>query len=218
MIDMLSENSSNEFLQNLIKGNRSACSTIVRQQLITNPSIKDLYEELLRKSLYEIGKLWETNKISVATEHVATAIVESILNEQFEQLISAKRFNKKVIVACIEKEQHLVGIKMVADVFEMNGWESFFLGNGIPNNELIRYVFEIKPDILALSLSIYFNYSSLLHLLDLLREEFPDLMIILGGQALQQSTQQDFNNYSNLLLFTDLYVLEQFIKSLNNNH
>lgn len=150
------------YLDNLLEGNRLACSAISRQFLVENSSIKDLYEDVFKVSLYQVGRLWETNKISVATEHLCTAITEGILNELFEQIISTKRYNKKVVVACVDKEQHQVGIKMVADIFEMNGWESFFLGTGIPVSELVKFIDEVKPDVVAISLTVYFNYPNLL--------------------------------------------------------
>jgi MerR family transcriptional regulator, light-induced transcriptional regulator len=137
---IFSENIADDYLQNLLTGNRANCSAIAKQYLAQNPSIQDLYEEVFKVALYEVGHLWETNKITVATEHMATAITEGILNELYESLIPQKIYNKKVVVACVENEQHQVGIKMVADIFEMKGWESFFLGTGIPITELIKFI------------------------------------------------------------------------------
>jgi methanogenic corrinoid protein MtbC1 len=156
---------------------------LTRQYLAENNSIKDLYEEVFKSALYEVGSLWETNKITVATEHLATAIVEGILNELFEQIFSDKKLNKKVVVACVENEKHQVGIKMVADLFEMKGWESFFLGAGIPTPELIRFIREVEPDLLAISLSVYFNFKVLVQMVEKIKVDFPYLPILLGGQA-----------------------------------
>lgn len=206
-----------EYLQNMLKGNRSNCSVVARQYLAKNPSIKDLYEEVFKVSLYEIGRLWETNQITVATEHLATAITEGILNELFEQIVSGKKYNKKVVVACVENEKHQVGIKMVADVFEMKGWESFFLGTGIPTSELVKFIREIQPDILAISLSVYFNFANLLKMLEILRIEFPDLHIILGGQAFSRASEDTLSRLGNLVLLSDLYLLEKYIDSINAN-
>jgi methanogenic corrinoid protein MtbC1 len=209
---------ASDFLENLLKGNRANCSTIVKQYLALNPSIIDLYEQILKVSLYNVGLLWETNKITVATEHLATAITEGILNELFEQIISNKRLNKKVMVTCVEKEQHQVGIKMVADVFEMNGWESFFLGTGVPSNELIKFIHQVKPDLLAISLSVYFNFTNLLKLLNIIKKEFPTLQIIVGGQAFNRMSNSKIEEMENVVLLSDLYLLEKFIKALNNDN
>ena len=212
------EKIAKDYLDSLLKGNRASCSLIAKEVLAVNPSITDLYEEVFKVSLYEVGRLWETNKISVATEHMATAITEGILNELFEQIISKKRWNKKVVVACVEKEQHQVGIKMVADVFEMNGWESFFLGTGIPNNELVRFIRDTKPDLIAVSLSVYFNYSNFLKILEILRKKFPDIQILIGGQAFNLVPTKMLEDLGNVILLPNLYLLEKFIQSLNTNH
>jgi len=206
-----------DFLQNLLKGNRANCSSISREYLGKNPSVKDLYEEVFKVSLYEVGRLWETNQITVAAEHMATAITEGILNELFEQIVPKNKVNKKVIVACVEGEYHQVGIKMVADVFEMKGWESFFLGTGIPTTELVRFIRETKPDILAVSLSVYFNFANLLKMLELLRSEFPDLQIIIGGQAFSRVSDEALLRLGNVVLLPDLYLLEKYIESIYTN-
>lgn len=207
-----------QYLENLLKGNRAECSSIAHAYLASNPSIEDLYEEIFKEALYEVGRLWENNKITIATEHMATAITEGILNELFEQIISGKKYNKKVVVACVENEQHQVGIKMVADIFEKNGWDSFFLGIGIPTSELVKFIQETKPDLLAISLSVYFNFSALMKMLDTIKIEFPNLQIILGGQAISKLKGEALNRLANLIILSDLYLLEKYIESINSTN
>jgi len=207
---------ADRYLENLLLGNRQNCSAIAKQYLVVNPSFMQLYEEVFKVALYQVGQLWETNQISVATEHIATAITEGILNEYFEQIISRRRLNRKVIVACVENEQHQVGVKMVADTFEMHGWESYFLGTGIPLLELIRYIHEVKPDLIAISLTVYFNFANLIKMINQLRDEFPDLQIIIGGQAFKHVSIEKVSNIRNVVMLNDLYLLEKFIHFLNS--
>jgi methanogenic corrinoid protein MtbC1 len=210
----VSQTYSQNYLQFVLQGNRSKCSSIVHSYLERNNSIYDLYEQVIKVALYRVGELWEQNKITVATEHLATAITEGILNELFEQIISSDRLEKKVVLTCVDKEQHQVGIKMVADVFEMHGWESYFLGTGIPLGELVKYIEEVRPDILAISLSVYFNFKKLIETLDFVRARFPDLFIIIGGQAFKQVPDSQFKKLDKVIYFPDLYILEQFVKSI----
>lgn len=53
--------------------------------------VQYLYENIIKKSLYEVGELWESNKITVATEHLASAIVEAILNELYFTIVGGKK-------------------------------------------------------------------------------------------------------------------------------
>ena len=71
---------SAKYLENLLQGNRLNCSAIAKQYLAQNPSFLQLYEEVFKVALYEVGRLLETNQLSVATKHMATAITERIRN------------------------------------------------------------------------------------------------------------------------------------------
>lgn len=217
MNNIHSGNQAGKYLENLLTGNRAQCSAIAREFLHDDASVINLYEKVFKIALYDIGRLWETNKITVAAEHLATAITEGVLNELFEQVISEKRVRKKVVAACVENEAHQVGIKMVADVFEMNGWESYFLGAGIPVNELVKFIDSIKPDVFALSLSVYFNFLNLERMLVKIEQQFPGLPIILGGQAISRVEKHLAGKHKNVTVLTDLYQLEQYIQRLNSN-
>ena len=215
MVLIESDKITNEFLQGLLKGDRVKCSALAHQYLHENHSIKELYENVFKTALYEVGKLWENNKITVATEHMATAITEGILNELFEQIISSERTNKKVVLACVEGEKHQVGIKMVADMFEMKGWESFFLGPGIPTGELIKFIRQKEPHVVAISLSIYFNYANLVKMVETIRAEFPNILLLVGGQAFTRITNNELEEKQNLINLADLNMLEIFIDTIN---
>lgn len=217
-INYSNNTTAGNLLNRLLDGDRAACSEIVHEYLKKNPSITDLYEEVLKVALHEVGSLWERNQISVATEHLSTAIIEGIMNELFEQIISGKKFNKKAVVACVENEMHQVGIKMVADVFEMNGWETYFLGAGIPTSELLKFIKQVNPNLIAISLSVYFNYSSLIKMLSAIRESFPQIEIIIGGQALKHLSGNEKRSLGDAVILPDLYFLERYIKTISNNH
>lgn len=205
------------FVQNLLEGDRQKCSAFAHKFLASGHSVMDLYENVFKPALYEIGRLWEINQISVATEHLATAITEGILNELFEQIISEQKNSQRVVVAGVENEHHQVGMKMVADVFEMKGWESFFLGTGIPVAELIRFIRQVKPDLVAISLSVYFNFANVLKMLEELRRVFPNLQIIFGGQAFSHLSPESRLSLGSVEIITDLYSLEKYIDGLNSN-
>ena len=210
------DNFADEFLANLLMGNRLNCSMIARKYIEQNHTYPELYENVIRVSLYEVGRLWETNQISVASEHLATLITEGILRDLYGQIISGMRVNRKVVVVCVENEHHQVGAKMVADTFIMHGWESFFLGAGIPSVDLINFIQQTNPDMIAISLSVYLNFANLLSLLETIREVFPDLQIIVGGQAFRHVSPEIAARLGNTLIFADLHLLGKYIQILNS--
>ncbi|MGM0613386.1 MAG: cobalamin B12-binding domain-containing protein [Bacteroidota bacterium] len=209
-------NQHKEFVKLLISGGRSRCSEYAHDYFKQANSVKALYEDVLKSSLYEIGKLWEYNKISVATEHLASAIVEAILNEFYHNIATKRKTEKTVILSCVEEEQHQIGVKMISDIFEMNGWNSYFLGANTPTKELIDYTKLVKPDLLAVSLSIYFHLPVLEEMLQKVREEFPGQPVLVGGQAFSRGGEEVLQKYKNIYYKPDLMSVESFIKNFNS--
>lgn len=205
-----------EFLSFLIKGDHTTCSNIAKDVLSTT-TLNNLYENILKKSLYDVGEMWEYNKISVATEHLSSAIVEAILNEFYSSIISKNKINKTVIVACVESEFHQIGVKMINDIFEVNGWSSYFLGANTPTNELIIYAKSLNVDMIAISLSIYFHLPILEKMIQQIRKEFPVLPILVGGQGFRHGGQNVLSKYENVIYQPDLNSAELFIKKINKN-
>lgn len=207
---------TNQFLNGLIQGDYQSCSKIAQNYLDCGTHL-DLYEKLFKKVLYSIGELWEFNKISVATEHMASAIVETILNEYYVDIVKVNKTNNTIVVSCVENEFHQIGVKMVNDIFELNGWNSYFLGSNTPTKELIEFIKKIKPNLLAVSLSIYFNLPHLETMLKQIKNEFPNLSIIVGGQAFRHGGKEVLLKYDNVIYLPDLKSIQTFVKNLNKN-
>ena len=74
---------------------------------------------------------------------------------------------------------------MVCDVFEMSGWDACYLGANTPVRELSRLLRETRPDLVGLSLSVYFHIGILRGMVEAIRAEFPALPILIGGQGLR---------------------------------
>jgi len=203
---------TNEFQNYLLEGNYEKCSEYVNKILKEDADIKFIYDEILKKSLYSIGEMWEASKITVATEHLASAIVETILNEVYFKVITQSKVDKRVVVTCTENEFHQIGIKMVSDIFQMNGWQVHFLGANTSTDELAQMIKKVNPDILAISLSIPFNLPTLEKTLDKIKSDFPDLFVLVGGQAFLHGGGEVLRKYKKLFYKPDLNELDNFLK------
>lgn len=204
------------FLKQLLAGNRLECSLIVNKLMNEDVSVQIIYDDLLKKTLYTVGELWEYNKISVATEHLASAIVEGILNEVYLKVVSNFSIHKNVLFSCVENEFHQIGIKMISDIFEMNGWRSYFLGANVPTKEVLLYSKTIPIDLIAISFSIYFHLPDLINLIKKFRVEFPDMLILVGGQGFNHGGIEAISHFENVFYLSGIIATEKFIKKLNN--
>ncbi|WP_166963554.1 cobalamin B12-binding domain-containing protein [Yeosuana marina] len=211
MLTIRLKDKKQEFLKLLLVGNKAGCSQLIRELFENKIPFKHIYEEVLKSSLYDIGELWESNKISVGTEHLASAIVESILNEGYSSIISSDKSQKKVLLCCVENEFHQIGIKMVGTMFESLGWDTFFLGTNMPTKDLIDFAKITSPDIISISVSLYFHLPLLETLIENIRREFPDTTILVGGLAFRHGGQELITKYSNIIHLKDLNSIELFI-------
>ncbi len=167
---MITQEIYKDYFNKLISGDRAGCGKIVNNLLNNDVTIKDLYINLFQSSLYEVGCLWENNKISVATEHLATSITEYLISTAYPSIFSSEHNGKRAVVTCTPGEYHQIGARMVADYFELNGWDSFFIGASAPDEDLLNFIEEKSPDVLAVSMSISYNSDNLLTLLNTVNE------------------------------------------------
>ena len=204
-----------EYLTRLLKGDRQACARMVQQLLDQGIDIKLLYADLFQKSLYEVGRMWELNRISVAREHLVTAITEGLLNLVYPRLFENThpdiQENKKVIISCAANEFHQVGGKMVADIFELNGWDSHFLGANTPVDQMLAHVQDEAPDLVGLSVSVYFNMPALKTGIEAIRANFNKLDILVGGQAFNWGGTDMVKQYNSTLYIPSLDELQSLI-------
>jgi hypothetical protein len=68
--------SAQVFLQAILTGQRYAAVQIAKEALRSGLSLEQLYIDVFQSALYEVGAGWESNRLTVAQEHVATAITQ----------------------------------------------------------------------------------------------------------------------------------------------
>jgi hypothetical protein len=106
---------------------------------------------VIRPAQREVGRLWQRNEISIAQEHMATAISHLALADLYQRDQPARHNGKTVIVACVEGELHDFPARLVADELEMAGFNVRFLGASVPADTLVSFVARENPDLLVLS-------------------------------------------------------------------
>lgn len=186
---------------------------MVMAELAQQKSVPALYENMLKPALYSVGKLWQEGRISVAAEHLASAVVETIMNEIYFRIMTTQDSGKTVVAACVEGELHQIGIRMVADIFEMNGWHAYFLGADTPGAALLDFIGKTSPQALALSLSSDCRLEALTKTVETVHREFPGLLVLAGGLAFRDGHLREFlSAHPELVHVADLHQLDAGLK------
>lgn len=130
------------YLDYLLNGERHKANKIILECVKLNIKIKDIYLYIFQKTQYEIGRLWQLNKISVAQEHYATAATQLIMSQLYPYIFSVDKNGYTMVATCIEDDLHELGIRMIADFFEMDGWNTYYLGSNTPISSIISTIID----------------------------------------------------------------------------
>ena len=165
---------------------REAVRVVVEEGLGCGASVVDLQAQVIGAAQDEIGRLWQLNVVTIAQEHMATAISHLTLAALFERARVAKSTGKKILIACVEGELHDLPARLAGDLLEIEGFDVRFLGANVPHDDLVTMVREDKPDLIGLSVTMSFNIPSLRTAVSMLRA-VTAAPIFVGGHALRWS-------------------------------
>lgn len=148
------------YLEKLLTADRIAAMDLIMSKVKNGIPVKEIYLEVFQPVQYEIGRLWQTNRISVAQEHYCTGVTQLVMSQLYPYLFSGQRKNKKMVASCVSGELHEIGARMVTDFFEMDGWDTYYLGANMTVDGVVRYIADLRPQLLAISATMTFHVSA----------------------------------------------------------
>ena len=148
------------YLEALLRGDRHVASRLVLDSVERGADLRDVYICVLQDVQREVGRLWMTNRISVAKEHFCTAVTQNVIARLYPRIMTVPKIGKRIVVACAGGERHEVGARMVADLFELEGWDAIYLGADTPAAAVADAIREHAPHALGISANMAFNLVS----------------------------------------------------------
>jgi len=171
------------YLQAMLAREQKQGRDLVMTAIESGQSIKDIYLNVFQPVMYEIGRLWQTGEISVGQEHYCTNATQVTMSMLYPRLFKGMPGGKRMIAACVQGELHELGLRMVTDFFEMDGWNTDYLGANTPHESIIMEI-ENKPvDILAIGVTMHFHIEKAQRMIEEIRRSTSGskVKIILGG-------------------------------------
>jgi len=173
----------NTYLDLLLKGQRHKALQAILDPVEAGLPVTTVYIDVLQPVMYELGRLWQMDEIDVATEHYVTAATQLLMAKLFPHTLNQRRVSRSMVGCCLGSELHELGMRMVCDFFEFEGWDTYFLGAITPSDNLMSVMRSRQPDLLCLSATMSFG---LPQIRDLIRavHAIPDIKpprIMVGG-------------------------------------
>lgn len=173
-----------KYMNALLSGDRKIAMRYIMVGVDQGNTLEDIYLYVFQCVLREVGQLWQTNQISIAQEHYCSAATQLIMSQLYPQIISRKRNGRKIVLACVSGEQHEIGVRMLSDFFEMDGWNAYYVGANTPAAGILEALtHHHQSDILALSATMTWHVSKVREAISLVRssKQGRRIKIIVGG-------------------------------------
>ena len=172
----------------LLRGDRKAAMDIFTQLLLEGIPAVDINVRVVEAAMCRIGERWQRNEVTMAQEHLATATARTVVTDAFVTLQPKAPNGLKALFAAVQGNQHAVGLNMVADAFEQEGWQVQYLGADMPTLDLVQHIVQWRPDLVGLSVSFAHQVPQARQVVESLRAAFPVKcpQLVVGGAAIKR--------------------------------
>jgi methanogenic corrinoid protein MtbC1 len=151
----------------------------------------DFFDKILRPVMYKIGEDWANNTISIATEHVASNVAQTLVKIIMDKVTG--NANKKKILICVPLgEEHHLGCDVLETYLSIKGFKVYNMGTSIPTESILSFIEYNNPDIVLISITLEDNISAGQRLVKKIKEQY-DIPILVGGIAFQEEKIHKFD-------------------------
>ncbi len=180
---MITTNTLERYLEASLKGDRHQCRAILEEVLQTGTPANHVYMDIIWPIMVEIESLARADRITPASEHLATRINRTLIDQLQNKLPRRQNRAKKIAICCAPEELQELGAQITADLFESDGWDVKFLGGGLTNEDALTFVNENGPDILLIYGTSPAQAPGIRQLIDRIKEvnAWPDMKIMVSG-------------------------------------
>jgi methanogenic corrinoid protein MtbC1 len=165
-------------------GHAQVANCVIVEALELGMSVPAIHVHLIEPAMQDIGELWLQGRLGVADEHMATAIVSDIVERlaRGSLTLNTKTPSREhVLLAAVEGERHVLGLRMVADDLTEAGYDVAYLGADVPVTALARTCDAREPDLVGLSVTLSAHLPAVDRALAALAELRSSPVVIVGG-------------------------------------
>ena len=178
---------ADQFLTAALGGDLSGAARVIQGADDVGMPLAELFGEVLRPSLYEIGARWEAGTLPVGQEKELSELVRELIAGLSRRHANPDPRGPVVVAACVAGERHELGLRMVTGLLREHGWRVHFLGADVDPRFLSEIVQLRRPAAVLLSATTEARLPEVARAIEAVRRsgatgETP--VIVGGGQAL----------------------------------
>ena len=172
-----------DYLGHLFAGRRNEARELLFRAQDKGMAAEDILKQIIWPAMEQIQKLFRADQIPPITEHMAVRINRQVADQLQQLLRHDMKTGQRMVVVCGEGESEELGAQIMVDLFDAAGWTVWFLGAGVPNDEVLGFVSQIEPEVLCVYGTQGSSVPGVRRLIDLIREVgvCQDMKILASG-------------------------------------
>ena len=169
----------------LLAGDEPGAWGVLEAALGSDRTHSEVLLQLLAPALESIGERWHDGELTVADEHMASAVAVRLVSRIGARFGHRGPKRGSVVVTTPPAEQHATPVAMAADLLRWAGFNVIELGADTPADALAKVV-AFVPDLLAVAIACTTPTSttSARRAIAQLRTALPGITVLLGGAAI----------------------------------
>jgi len=179
-----------QYLQGVLEGNSAKAINELLEELKSGRDAPTLYTDVLMPAQREIGRLWHVGDATVAEEHLVTAATQKAMAVISQVAPSKPECGRTVIAASVANNAHDIGIRAIADMFQLEGWRVIYLGSDVPVEDLPVMIGYFDAELLVLSATLDTQITNVKTAVEAVRSRTENpVRILVGGYAFDQAPE-----------------------------
>lgn len=175
---------SDAYMQRLLDGDRAGAVALTRAWVTEGMSGSEILLDVLGPAQHEVGRLWAAGVISIVQEQFCTAVTQFVMTDLYPGIVNTDPRHRRLVAIHARGSAHHLGLRMVADVLECEGWSTTYLIDDLPIDELIALIVDEHADLLLISASMPGQVPDLGELIAALRRDVRTrgVKVVVGGR------------------------------------
>jgi transcriptional regulator with XRE-family HTH domain len=189
---------SDKFLDHLLKDEMRKAEMIAKR-VLANSDIGTLYFKLFRYALSKLGWLWEVGALTIAKEHQVsneiTRMIDYFTKSNGRNILSRK---ERILGMAAPGEKHNIGLKMILSSLELRDYETLYIGEAVPTEDLVHHLNKGSYEVLVLSITNVHLKETLIELIE--RLPIMDIYVVgMGAKNMKLEGVEIFTSYEECL-------------------
>ena len=185
-------------------------------------SLAEFYDDILRPVLYDVGHLWQENKLDIGMEHVCS----NTANKTIHKITDSIKPNDKmenIIICTPDGELHNIACNIIESILIERGFQVNNVSPSIPTDSMISYINETKPLMILISVTLKDSIGSAVRLIKKISSVF-SIPILVGGLAINHSSDIERKNieaispYVRIVVNSPLSTIVKTVKDITKSN